>query len=80
MNGKIWLRGLIAAAVSGAAGGFGAVVGSLAAGDGLVHGLKVAVIGALFSGIAGASAYLKKSPIPDVWKGEDRRITATGIR
>ena len=73
MNGKVWLHGLIAAIISGAAGGLGTVVGSLAAGDGLMHGLQVAVIAALFSAITGAAAYLKQSPLPPTWTGEDRR-------
>ena len=73
MNGKAWIHGLIAATISGAAGGFGTVVGSLAVGDGLMHGLKVAVITALFSGAVGAAAYLKKSPVPETWNGVERR-------
>jgi len=73
MNGKVWFHGLIAAFIVGAAGGLGTVVGSLVAGDSLLHGLKVASIAALLSGLAGAAAYLKQSPVPPEWTGEDRR-------
>jgi hypothetical protein len=51
----------------------GSVVGSLAVGDGLKHGLKVAVISALLAGLVAVTAYLKKSPVPPGWDGTDRR-------
>ena len=75
-NWKLWLHGLVAATVSGCAGGIGTVVGSLAVGDGLIHGLKVAGVGAIFSAIIGAAAYLKQSPVPPGWDGTDRRGNA----
>lgn len=70
---QVWLHGLVAATVSGTAGGIGTVVGSLAVGDNLLHGLKVAGVGAIFSGIIGAAAYLKQSPVPPGWDGAERR-------
>ncbi len=70
---KLWIHGLIAATISGAAGGIGSAIGSLAVGDPGRHALKIALIGALFSGITGAAAYLKQSPVPPGWDGMERR-------
>lgn len=73
---KLWLHGLIAAAVGSAAGGFGSIAGSLVVGDGLMHGLKVASLAALLSAVIAVAAYLKQSPVPPGWDGTDRRGTA----
>lgn len=73
---KIWLHGLIAAAVGSAAGGFGSIAGSLVVGDGIWHGLKVACFAALLSAAISVAAYLKQSPVPPGWDGTDRRGTA----
>ena len=73
---KLWLHGLVAATISGAASGLGAAAGALVMGDGLVHCLKIAAVAALFAGIIGAAAYLKQSPVPPDWDGQDRRNSA----
>jgi len=68
---ELWLRGLIAAAISGCAGGVLtglAAVGidpqhfNLAAGIGST--IRIAVAAALINAIIGVSAYLQKSPLP----------------
>ena len=74
---KIWAHGIIAGFICGAAGGFGAAVGALAIGDPLNHGLQIAGVAALFSGIVGAAGYLKQSPVPKGWDGTDRRNGVT---
>jgi len=75
---KLWLHGLIAAAVVGAATGASSVMGSLAIGDGLTHGLKVAGATGLIAGLAAALLYLKQSPVPAGWDGIDRRNGTNG--
>lgn len=70
---RVWLHGLVAATITGAASGIGAVVGSLAIGTGLKHALEIALASAVLSGIVGAAAYLKQSPVPPEWDGVDRR-------
>jgi hypothetical protein len=69
---KIWLKGVIAAAISGAAGGVltgFAAVGidpqhfNLQAGIGAT--MRIAAAAALINSIIGVSAYLQKSPLPD---------------
>ena len=68
---EIWLKGLIAAAVSGAAGGVltgFAAVGidpqhfNLQAGMGAT--LRIAGAAALINAVIGVAAYLQKSPLP----------------
>jgi len=68
---EIWLKGLIAAAVSGAAGGVLtglAAVGidpqhfNLQTGTGAT--LRIAAAAALINAIIGVAAYLQKSPLP----------------
>lgn len=68
---RIWLRGLISAAVSGASGG---VANGLAAMGiapdtfnlqaGATNVLKLAALAALASGAIGVANYLKQSPLP----------------
>jgi len=68
---EIWLKGLLAAAVSGAAGGVLtglAAVGidpqhfNLQTGTGAT--LRIATAAALINAIIGVAAYLQKSPLP----------------
>ena len=68
---EIWLKGLLAAAVSGGAGGVltgFAAVGidpqhfNLQAGVGAT--LRIAVAAALINAVVGVAAYLQKSPLP----------------
>jgi len=71
-NLEIWLRGVIAAAVSGAAGGIltgFAAVGidpqhfNLQSGAGAT--LRIGLAAALINSVIGVAAYLQKSPLPD---------------
>lgn len=68
---QIWLKGLIAAAISGGAGGILtglAAVGidpqhfNLQAGIGAT--LRIAAAAALINAVIGVAAYLQKSPLP----------------
>ena len=68
---EIWLKGLLAAAVSGAAGGVLtglAAVGidpqhfNLQAGSGAT--LRIGAAAALINAVIGVAAYLQKSPLP----------------
>ena len=68
---EIWLKGLVAAAVSGGSGGVltgFAAVGidpqhfNLQAGVGAT--LRIAVAAALINAVIGVAAYLQKSPLP----------------
>lgn len=62
MNWKHWVKGLLAAIISGAATTVGAVGGAAAAGS----PLELKQIGGAAAGgaISGAVMYLKQSPIP----------------
>jgi hypothetical protein len=68
---EIWLRGVIAAAISGGAGGVltgFAAVGidpqhfNLQSGSGAT--LRIAAAAALINAVIGVAAYLQKSPLP----------------
>ena len=68
---RIWLKGILAAAVSGAAGGVltgFAAVGidpqhfNLQSGSG--ETLRIAAAAALINAVIGVAAYLQKSPLP----------------
>jgi hypothetical protein len=68
---EVWLKGMVAAAVSGAAGGVltgFAAVGidpqhfNLQAGMGAT--LRIAAAAALINAVIGVAAYLQKSPLP----------------
>jgi hypothetical protein len=68
---QIWLRGIVAAAISGAAGGVltgFAAVGidpqhfNLAAGIGAT--MRIGAAAALINAVIGVAAYLQKSPLP----------------
>jgi hypothetical protein len=67
----LWLKGLVAAAIAGAANGV--ITGFAAVGidpahfnlqAGLKSTLALAAVSALMSGIIGVAAYLKQSPLP----------------
>ena len=69
---EIWLRGLLAAAVSGAAGGI--LTGFAAVGidpqhfnlqTGMSATLRIAAAAALINAVIGVAAYLQKSPLPN---------------
>jgi hypothetical protein len=69
---QIWLRGITAAAISGAAGGVLtglAAVGidpqhfNLQAGIGAT--MRIGMAAALINAVIGVAAYLQKSPLPD---------------
>jgi hypothetical protein len=68
---ELWLKGLVAASISGAANGV--VTGFAAIGidpekfnlaAGLHHTLAIGGVSAALSGILGAAMYLKQSPLP----------------
>jgi len=68
---EVWLKGMIAAAVSGAAGGV--LTGFAAVGidpqhfnlqTGMGATLRIAVAAALINAVIGVAAYLQKSPLP----------------
>ena len=69
---EIWLRGIIAAAVSGGAGGI--LTGFAAVGidpqhfnlqSGLGETMRIGAAAALINSVIGVAAYLQKSPLPD---------------
>ncbi len=68
----IWIKGIFAAAISGAAGGI--LTGFAAVGidpqhfnlnSGFAATLKIALAAATINAIIGVAAYLQKSPLPD---------------
>ena len=70
---EVWLKGMIAAAVSGAAGGV--LTGFAAVGidpqhfnlqAGMSATLRIAAAAALINAVIGVAAYLQKSPLPEV--------------
>jgi len=70
-NVELWVKGLVAAAIAGAANGVMtgfAAVGIDPAHFNLQAGLKptlaIAGVSALMSGLIGVAAYLKQSPLP----------------
>ncbi|MGC1418024.1 MAG: hypothetical protein WA817_22235 [Candidatus Acidiferrum sp.] len=72
---ELWFKGLLAAAISGAAGGVltgFAAVGidpqhfNLRSGTGAT--LRIAIAAALINSVIGVAAYLQKSPLPDETK------------
>jgi hypothetical protein len=69
---QVWLKGILAAAISGAAGGV--LTGFAALGidpshfnlqTGLAATLHIAEAAALINAIIGVAAYLQKSPLPE---------------
>lgn len=71
MNWRVWLKGLLAAGIAGAANGV--ITGFAAVGidpghfnlqAGLGNTLAIAGVSAVMSGIIGVAAYLKQSPLP----------------
>ena len=68
----IWLRGILAAAISGGAGGV--LTGFAAVGidpqhfnlqSGMGATLRIGAAAALINAVIGVAAYLQKSPLPD---------------
>ena len=68
---EIWLKGMLAAAISGAAGGV--LTGLAAVGidpqhfnlqAGMGSTLRIAAAAALINAVIGVAAYLQKSPLP----------------
>ena len=68
---EVWLKGVLAAAISGAAGGV--LTGFAAVGidpqhfnlqTGMGATFRIAVAAALINGVIGVAAYLQKSPLP----------------
>jgi hypothetical protein len=68
----VWLKGILAAAISGAAGGV--LTGLAAVGidpqhfnlqAGMKETLRIGAAAALINGVIGVSAYLQKSPMPE---------------
>jgi hypothetical protein len=69
---EIWLKGIMAAAISGSAGGV--MTGFAAVGidpqhfnlqAGLGQTFRIGAAAALINGVIGVSAYLQKSPMPE---------------
>jgi hypothetical protein len=69
---EIWLKGILAAAISGAAGGI--LTGFAAVGidpqhfnlqSGMRETLRIAAAASLINSIIGVAAYLQKSPMPE---------------
>ena len=69
---EIWLKGMVAAAISGAAGGV--LTGLAAVGidpqhfnlqTGIGATLRIAAAAALINAVIGVAAYLQKSPLPE---------------
>ena len=69
---QIWLRGIVAAAITGAAGGV--LTGLAAVGidpqhfnlqAGMGSTLRIGAAAALINAVIGVAAYLQKSPLPD---------------
>ncbi len=70
-NWKVWAKGLLAAAIAGAANGI--ITGFAAVGiapdkfnlqAGFHNTLAIAAVSAVMSAIIGVAAYLKQSPLP----------------
>ena len=67
----IWLRGLLAASISGISNGLTTGLSanmiapsSFNMGDGLVSTMQLVAVSSVISGVLGAAAYLKQSPLP----------------
>ncbi len=69
---ELWLKGLVAAAISGSAGGV--LTGFAAIGidpqhfnlqAGIGETMRIALAAALINGVIGVAAYLQKSPLPE---------------
>jgi hypothetical protein len=69
---EVWLRGMVAAAISGAAGGV--LTGFAAVGidpqhfnlqAGIGQTARIAIAASVINGVIGLAAYLQKSPLPE---------------
>ena len=74
MSWQNWLRGLVAAVVTGAANGFLAAVVSPETFNMSPEGLKKLGIFVTLSGALGMATYLKQSPVPPL---EETKVTET---
>ena len=81
---KIWVHGLVAAFIGGAASAIGSGFASMVSdpahfnlGAGLGPTFRLMGSAALISGMITAAAYLKQSPVPPSWDGVDRRHRGT---
>jgi hypothetical protein len=84
---EIWMRGILAAGISGASGGMMtglAAVGidpahfNLQAGVGATG--KIAAAAALINAVIGVAAYLQKSPLPERERRDEERSREEGER
>jgi len=75
---EIWLKGLLAAAISGAAGGV--LTGLAAVGidpqhfnlqAGIASTLRIGCAAAIINAVIGVAAYLQKSPLPEDVKSKE---------
>jgi hypothetical protein len=76
---RVWLKGILAAAISGAAGGV--LTGLAAVGidpqhfnlqTGMAATMRIGAAAALINAVIGVAAYLQKSPLPDAEHYETR--------
>jgi hypothetical protein len=79
-SARIWIHGLVAAFVGGAASAISSGLASMVSdpahfnlGTGFWVTTKLMGITAILSGIITAAAYLKQSPVPKGWDGVERR-------
>jgi hypothetical protein len=68
---RLWLRGLIAAGVSGGSGGIMTGVAAIGIDSerfnldaGLGHTMQIAAAAAIINAVIGVAAYLRQSPLP----------------
>jgi len=74
MSWQNWLRGLVAAVITGASNGFLAAVVSPETFNTSPDGLKKLGIFIVLSGALGMATYLKQSPVPPL---EETKVTET---
>jgi len=83
---EIWLKGMLAAAIAGAANGI--ITGFAAVGidpshfnlqAGFHNTMSIATVSAAMSGIIAVAAYLKQSPLPDSSPRETQRPDAPDV-
>ena len=68
-RGRVWLRGALAALISGAAGGVITGLGTAVISPDLFHNagalVKVASLAAAVNAVSGVAGYFKQSPLPE---------------
>jgi len=79
-SSRRWVHGIVSAFIGGACGALdSALVLVLVAPNefnlhsGLYRLLLTSLVFSILSGVKTSAAYLKNSPVPDEWKGEERR-------